>query len=65
MNTNRLKHCLVLTDTLHVGRVGNISISALSRKPAPSNRQLEDELGALLFVRDNRSVSMTSRLLMS
>ena len=59
MNTRSLKHFLTLTDTLHFGRASdacNISISALSR----SIRQLEDDLGALLFVRDNRSVSMTT-----
>jgi len=59
MNTRSLRHFLALPDTLHFGRASNIcniSISALSR----SIRQLEDELGALLFVRDNRSVSITT-----
>jgi LysR family positive regulator for ilvC len=60
MNTRRLKHFLVLTDTLHVDRAGNISTSAVSQELVPSIRQLEGELGALLFVRDNRSVSMTA-----
>ncbi len=59
MNTRALKHFLALADSLHFGRASdacNISISALSR----NIRQLEDELGVLLFNRDNRSVSLTT-----
>jgi DNA-binding transcriptional LysR family regulator len=54
-----LKRFLVLTDILYFDRAGNscnISISALSH----SIDQLEDELGARLFVRDKRRVSMTA-----
>jgi len=59
MNTRALKHFLALADNLHFGRASdacNISISALSR----NIRQLEDELGVLLFNRDNRSVTLTT-----
>ena len=59
MNTRALKHFLALSDSLHFGRASdacNISISALSR----NIRQLEEELGVLLFNRDNRSVSLTT-----
>ncbi len=58
MNTRALKHFLTLADSLHFGRASdacNISISALSR----NIRQLEEELGVLLFNRDNRSVTLT------
>lgn len=59
MNTRSLKHFLALADTLHFGRASdacNISLSALSR----NIRQLEDELGVLLFIRDNRTVALTT-----
>ena len=59
MNTRALKHFLALADSLHFGRASdtcNISISALSR----NIRQLEEELGVLLFNRDNRSVTLTT-----
>ena len=58
MNTRNLSHFLALADTLHFGRASNtcnISISALSR----NIRQLEEELGVLLFNRDNRRVVLT------
>lgn len=59
MNTRTLQHFLALADTLHFGRASHachISISALSR----NIRALEDELGVLLFDRDNRSVALTA-----
>lgn len=59
MNIRSLKHFLALADDLHFGRASNacnISISALSR----NIRQLEDDLGVLLFNRDNRTVVLTS-----
>ena len=58
MDTRTLKHFLILSDTLHFGRAStlcHISASALSR----SIKQLEDELGVMLFIRDNRSVQLT------
>lgn len=58
MNTRSLNHFLALADSLHFGRASdtcNMSLSALSR----SIRQLEEDLGVLLFIRDNRSVSLT------
>ncbi len=58
MNTRTLKHFLALADSLHFGRASDachISISALSR----NIRQLEDELGVILFNRDNRTVALT------
>ncbi len=59
MNIRALGHFLTLAEHLHFGRASiacNISISALSR----NIRQLENETGAALFVRDNRSVSLTA-----
>ena len=59
MNTRTLEQFLALADTLHFGQASNasnISISALSR----NIRSLEDELGVLLFSRDNRSVALTT-----
>ena len=53
-----LKHFIELSETLHFGRASakvNISTSALSR----TIRQLETELGTVLFDRDNRSVALT------
>jgi len=58
MNIRVLHQFLTLAEHLHFGRASiasNISISALSR----NIRQLEQETGAELFHRDNRSVSLT------
>ena len=58
MDMRTLKHFIVLSETLHFGRASaraNISTSALSR----NIRQLETELNAVLFDRDNRTVSLT------
>ena len=58
MEVRTLRHFLVLSETLHFGRASakaNISTSALSR----NIRQLETELGAVLFDRDNRTVTLT------
>ncbi len=60
MNIKALNHFLALAEHLHFGRASiacDISISALSR----NIRQLEDETGATLFIRDNRSVSLTAK----
>jgi len=59
MNIRTLKHFMALAEMLHFGRasdVCNISLSALSR----NIRQLEEELDAPLFNRDNRTVALTS-----
>jgi LysR family positive regulator for ilvC len=53
-----LRHFLNLADSLHFGRAseaGHVSPSALSR----SIQRLEQEVGATLFERNNRSVSLT------
>ena len=58
MDFRQLRQFVQLAETLHFGRASaasHVSASALSR----SIRQLEDELGAVLFDRDNRSVSLT------
>ena len=58
MDTRSLRHFLNLADSLHFGRAsesGHVSPSALSR----SIRRLEKEIGAKLFERNNRSVSLT------
>ncbi|MDQ8038376.1 MAG: HTH-type transcriptional activator IlvY [Pedobacter sp.] len=58
MNAQSLKLFLALADNLHFGKTSrehHVSPSALSR----SIKQLEDELGVALFLRDNRSVSLT------
>jgi len=58
MDIRTLKNFLALADNLHFGRASadcHISLSALSR----NIKQLEGELGALLFNRDNRSVVLT------
>jgi len=58
MNIRNLKNFLALADDLHFGRASNacnISTSALSR----NIRQLEDDLGVILFNRDNRTVVLT------
>lgn len=60
MNSRALGQFLTLAEHLHFGRASiacNISISALSR----NIRQLEQEAGAELFTRDNRSVSLTPK----
>ena len=60
MNIRLLSHFLALAEHLHFGQASvacNISISALSR----SIRQLEGEVGARLFDRDNRSVTLTRK----
>lgn len=58
MELRVLRQFVSLAETLHFGRASehcHISASALSR----SIRQLEEEAGARLFERDNRSVSLT------
>jgi LysR family positive regulator for ilvC len=58
MDTHALRLFLSLADNLHFGKTSreqHVSPSALSR----SIKQLEDELGAPLFLRDNRSVRLT------
>lgn len=58
MNARSLQLFLALAENLHFGRTSReqyISPSALSR----SIKQLEDSVGAPLFLRDNRSVTLT------
>lgn len=58
MDSRHLRQFVNLAETLHFGRASeasNVSPSALSR----SIRQLEDEVGAALFNRNNRSVELT------
>jgi len=58
MDSRSLRHFVNLADRLHFGRASeasHISPSALSR----SIRRLEEEAGAALFDRNNRSVSRT------
>ncbi len=58
MNIRSLENFLALAELLHFGRASaasNISLSALSR----NIRQLEEEVGAKLFDRDNRVVTLT------
>ena len=58
MDSHALSLFLALADNLHFGKTSreqHVSPSALSR----SIKQLEDEVGAPLFVRDNRSVRLT------
>ena len=58
MDSHALRLFLSLADNLHFGKTSreqHVSPSALSR----SIKQLEEELGAPLFLRDNRSVSLT------
>ena len=58
MHLRTLEQFLILAERLHFGRAAeaaNLSVSALSRNV----RQLEAELGAPLFERDNRSVALT------
>lgn len=58
VDNKSLQLFLTLADTLHFGRcsaVCHVSPSTLSR----CIQQLEEELGAPLFIRDNRSVTLT------
>ncbi|BBT18826.1 transcriptional regulator IlvY [Metapseudomonas otitidis] len=58
MDSHALRLFLSLADNLHFGKTSreqHVSPSALSR----SIKQLEEELGAPLFVRDSRSVQLT------
>ncbi len=58
MDSHSLRLFLSLADNLHFGKTSreqHVSPSALSR----SIKQLEEELGAPLFLRDNRSVRLT------
>ncbi|MFN3883087.1 MAG: HTH-type transcriptional activator IlvY [Nitrincola lacisaponensis] len=58
MDTKSLQHFLTLADTLHFSRASaacHVSPSTLSR----TIKQLEDDLGVTLFIRDNRSVTLT------
>lgn len=58
MESRTLKQYVHLAENLHFGRAAemcNVSPSALSR----SIQRLEDELGARLFERNNRSVNLT------
>lgn len=58
MDQRLLKQFVNLAETLHFGRAAeasHVSSSALSR----NIRQLEEQAGAALFVRDNRSVELT------
>lgn len=59
MDTRALRLFLNLTETLHFGRSSeacHVSPSTLSR----AIKQLEDDLGVALFLRDNRSVQLTA-----
>ncbi|WP_346796545.1 HTH-type transcriptional activator IlvY [Halomonas sp. Bachu 37] len=58
MDSRQFKHFLAVADALHFGRASescHVSPSTLSR----SIRQLEDDVGAALFERDNRHVTLT------
>lgn len=58
MDDHSLRLFMALAETLHFGRTSreqHVSPSALSR----TIKQLEDSVGAPLFLRDNRSVSLT------
>lgn len=58
MNIRSLEQFLALATHLHFGRASvesNISLSALSR----NIRQLEEDTGVVLFMRDNRRVALT------
>ena len=58
MDARSLKQFVNLADSLHFGRASeasHVSPSALSR----GIKRLEDELGVILFERNNRSVSLT------
>ena len=58
MDARLLKQFVNLADSLHFGRASeasHVSPSALSR----AIQRLENEVGAILFARNNRSVSLT------
>jgi LysR family positive regulator for ilvC len=58
MNTHNLEAFLALAESLHFGKASracNLSPSALTR----SIQRLEEEVGHPLFVRDNRTVTLT------
>ena len=58
MDVRSQKHFVNLADSLHFGRASeasNVSPSALSRSIA----RIEEEVGVILFERNNRSVSLT------
>lgn len=60
MDFAKLKLFITLTETLHFNRaaeLSHVSPSTLSR----SIQQLEEDLGAPLFIRDNRSVVLTAQ----
>ena len=60
MNPKTLNQFLALANALHFGRAAlnsNTSVSSLSR----NIQQLESDLGVALFLRDNRSVALTSQ----
>ncbi|TMO62573.1 HTH-type transcriptional activator IlvY [Pseudoalteromonas aurantia] len=60
MDHKQLKYFLALAETLHFGRASeqcHISAPTLSRQI----KQLEKELNIALFIRDNRSVSLTAQ----
>lgn len=59
MNLHEIKNFLVLADKLHFGRASqarNLSPSALTR----SIQRIEESIGQSLFLRDNRTVSLTA-----
>ena len=59
MDTRKLQFFTQLADSLHFGRTSracNITPSALTR----TIQRLEEEVGEKLFIRDNRSVSLTT-----
>jgi len=58
LNLHEIKNFLVLADKLHFGRASqacNLSASALTR----SIQRIEESIGQTLFLRDNRTVSLT------
>ncbi|WP_419148448.1 HTH-type transcriptional activator IlvY [Pseudoalteromonas 'SMAR'] len=60
MNHKQLKYFLALADTLHFSRASErcfVSPPTLSRQI----KQLEEEVGAPLFLRDNRTVELTQQ----
>lgn len=60
MNPRTLNQFLALANSLHFGRAAlncDTSVSSLSR----NIRQLESDLGVILFQRDNRSVALTTQ----
>tara|TARA_B110000908_G_scaffold94764_1_gene112301 strand:+ start:1091 stop:1981 length:891 start_codon:yes stop_codon:yes gene_type:complete len=58
LNLHEIKNFLILADKLHFGRASqacNLSPSALTR----SIQRIEESIGQTLFLRDNRTVSLT------